>query len=594
MTDIVRKKLSRRQFLVGGAVAGSTGALAMAGLMDPKAAAAAGGDLTFFDNFARPDSSTAGNGWQPLRGNWAIVSDSLETTGGTTEMDIEQTAFQLGRTFAVEAKLSVGGASGAHNGIAFNIHDNGDGTQNLYVLSLTLNSPPTWWLWEVHNSQRTRLYGSGGAATANVVPNHQYTLQVSSTVYGYFDVTILDGSTELLSERVQIDPLAQQLAGGYAGVFSEGNGGGTLQVFEERITSTTALSTPPQPPPLVPLNAKPVNGPPYQLSSTSWTVVNSSTVDQTNSRLAVGQSLLTKASNQYVAYYNGSLQMTVAQRSVTSDTWVRQPLNEYIGWDAHNSVGMAFDRAGQLHVAGDMHNVPLIYFRTSVPGDVTSLTKIASMVDPSTERSETYPVFLYNAQGALIYNYRDGSSGNGSTYYNIYDETTQTWSRLFDQALFDGQGDRSAYYSTPALGPDGYFHMSWVWRDTADGATNSNLSYARSPDLVSWQTIEGAPVTLPITYSTPGVIVDPVPIYNGLWNNEAQIGFDANKNVIISYYKFDRNWNAQVYFARPKPGVGWKIIQASSWTGRYELAGIGAVPGLPSVSPVSTLPDGNL
>ena len=594
MTEIERAKLSRRQFLVRGALAGSAAAIVAGNLLDPNPVAAAGGDLTFFDNFTRPDSPTVGNGWQPLLGNWSIAGNSLETTGGV----IEQTAFQLGRTFSVEARLSVGpGRAGNtdNNGIAFNIHDNGDGTQNLYRLTLTLaTSPPTWWLWELQNSQARRLYGSGSAATANLVPNHTYTLRVSSTVYGSFDVAILDGSTVLLSRRVQIDPLAQQLSDGYAGVYSQGELGGQLRVFEERITSVTAPSRPPAPPPQVPLVATPVSGPPYQLSGATRTVVNSSTVDETNARLAVAQSLLTSGSTQYVAYYNGNLEMTVAQRSVTSGSWELKSLNEFIGWDAHNSVGMALDRAGQLHVAGDMHNVPLVYFRTSVAGDVTSLAKVPSMVDPSTEQSETYPVFLYNAQGALIYNYRDGSSGNGATYYDIYDETTRTWSRLLDQPLFDGQGNRNSYPSTPALGPDGNFHMVWSWRDTADAATESNLCYARSRDLVNWETIESAPVTLPITYSTPGVIVDPVPIYHGLINSKASIGFDADRSVIISYTKFDKNWNAQVYFARHQDGAVWDIIQASSWTGRYLLAGLNGIPGLPAVSAVSPLPDGNL
>jgi hypothetical protein len=218
------------------------------------------------------------------------------------------------------------------------------------------------------------------------------------------------------------------------------------------------------------------------------------------------------------------------------------------------------------------------------------------MVDPSTENSMTYPVFLYNGDGALIYNYRNGGSGNGSSYYNIYDETTQTWSRLFDQPLFDGQGLYNSYPSNPALGPDGNFHMVWVWRDTADAATNSHLCYARSKDMVNWSTIGGSAITLPIVYSTPGVLVDPVPNYGGMLNGAPRIGFDAKNQALISYYKFDQKLNTQVYVARPRPGNGntWTITQVSKWTGRYLAQGIGGIPGVPVVSAVSTLPDGNL
>ncbi|MBO0882935.1 MAG: BNR repeat-containing protein, partial [Mycobacterium sp.] len=352
----------------------------------------------------------------------------------------------------------------------------------------------------------------------------------------------------------------------------------------------------PAPPPTEPLVCTPVQGPPYTIPGTTWNVVDSSQVDLTNAKLGVAQPLLTHGDIQYVGYYNADQQMVIASRTVGSDTWTRQLLPESIGWDAHNSIGMAVDRDGQLHVAGDMHNVPLIYFRTTTAGDVTTLAKIASMVDPATENSMTYPVFLYNGDGALIYNYRNGGSGNGSSYYNIYDESTKTWSRLFDQPLFDGQGLYNSYPSAPALGPDGYFHMVWVWRDTADAATNSHLCYARSEDMVNWTTIAGDAIRLPIVYSTAGVLVDPVPNYGGLLNGAPKIGFDAKYQVLISYYKFDRQLNTQVYVARPLAGKGnaWGITQVSNWTGRYLAQGIGGIPGVPVVSPVSPLPDGNL
>jgi hypothetical protein len=52
--------------------------------------------------------------------------------------------------------------------------------------------------------------------------------------------------------------------------------------------------------------------------------------------------------------------------------------------------------------------------------------------------------------------------------------------------------------------------------------------------------------------------------------------------------------NTQVYVARPRPGRGWTITQVSSWSGRYFAQGIGTIPAPPLVSPVTTLPDGNL
>ena len=78
----------------------------------------------------------------------------------------------------------------------------------------------------------------------------------------------------------------------------------------------------------------------------------------------------------------------------------------------------------------------------------------------------TYPGFFKNGEGHLCFRYRDGGSGDGSDFYNIYDPAAHSWRRLFDSPLFEGEGERSAYSSGPALGPDGYFHVLWMWRET--------------------------------------------------------------------------------------------------------------------------------
>ncbi|HEX3815131.1 MAG TPA: BNR repeat-containing protein [Mycobacteriales bacterium] len=587
--------VSRRRFLVRATLLSSTVAAGAGGLLQPATAGAAepaARKLAYSDNFQRPDSTVVGDGWVKLRGSWSLVSQTLQPTGNTAQMQIAQTAFELGRDFTVEGTVSVNAPGGVHNGIAFNIHDLGNGNQSAYALTLSYGSPSIWALFNIVNSSQRFL---PAFKVIDIEAGKPYTLRATVSRYGSFHVTILDGSTVLVSEPVDLDPFDTQLAGGFFGLYSQaGNADGTFQVHSINAQSSTLPSTPPPPRAAVPLVCTPVQGPPYQLPGTQWSVVNSSLVDQTQSQVAIGQALLTNGTTQYVAYYAADKEMTVAQRSTDSDTWVRQPLQNYVGTDGHNAVGCALDRDGQLHVAGNMHNVPLIYFRTSTAGDVTSLTRITSMVDPETEQSETYPVFLRNADGALIYNYRSGVSGSGATYYNIYDESTKTWSRLLDQPLFDGQGAGNSYPSSPTLGPDGYFHMVWVWRATGDAATNHDLCYARSKDMVHWETVDGDPLSLPIVQSTKGVVIDPIPMYNGLLNGVPAIGFDADKRVLISYYKLDKKLNTQVYIARPTHKNSWQVIQASSWTGRYFAEGIGTIPPQPSISAVSALPDGNL
>ena len=85
--------------------------------------------------------------------------------------------------------------------------------------------------------------------------------------------------------------------------------------------------------------------------------------------------LLTDNSRQYVAYYDAGHQMTIASRLLGSETWTFQKLPSKIGWDSHNYITMTIDRAGQLHVSGNMHANPLVYFRTETAGDITTLKK---------------------------------------------------------------------------------------------------------------------------------------------------------------------------------------------------------------------------
>jgi len=276
----------------------------------------------------------------------------------------------------------------------------------------------------------------------------------------------------------------------------------------------------------------------------------------------------------YVGYYDAARQLSVASRPRGSSWWTYAKLPSWVGWDSHNSIAMAVDAAGQLHVAANMHNDPLVYFRTSAAGDVRTLARVPVMVDAAAERSMTYPVFLKDAGGRLIFKYRDGGSGRGREIYNRLDGGL--WQRLTDAPLVDGQGKRSAYFVGPVAGPDGWFHLSWVWRDTPDAATNHDLSYARSRDLVHWERSDGSPLPLPIRLGDAEV-VDPVPVRGGMINNNTPIGFDAAGLPVIAFHKFDAAGNTQVFVAR-REMRGWRIVRASDWKGfRWEFGGMGSL-----------------
>jgi hypothetical protein len=288
----------------------------------------------------------------------------------------------------------------------------------------------------------------------------------------------------------------------------------------------------------------------------------------------VGFALLTAPPHQFVAYYDAERQMTVAQRTLDDSEWTYTQLDEHVGWDSHNYIALALDDSKRLHLAGNMHVHPLRYFRTERALDSSTLTRVSSMVGTLEERM-TYPRFFRGPGNEFIFTYRDGSSGSGNQIYNVYDHPTRMWRRLLDQPLVDGQGEMNAYPVGPSKGPDGYFHLVWVWRDTPDCATNHDLSYARSKDLVHWEGGDGSPLALPITFDTAD-LVDPVPAGGGIINGNTKLGFDIQKRPVIAYHKYDANGITQLYNARLEDG-SWKVYLSSDWSYRWAFSGGGSI-----------------
>ncbi len=287
-------------------------------------------------------------------------------------------------------------------------------------------------------------------------------------------------------------------------------------------------------------------------------------IDFTWSGHRVYAQMIQRGEHQFIIYYDASRQMTIAHRKHQRTPWRYQKVDSFVGWDSHNYATLDVDEQGYIHVLGNMHNDQLVYYRSTIPWNVRSLEKVDYMISLEREHNVTYPRFLHDANGTLIAIYRLGGSGDGRYYYHGYDVETRTWRLLHDKEFFNGEGERGAYYEGPHLGPDGLFHMIWVWRETPSAATNNNLSYVRSPDLINWEDSNGEPVQLPLIRST-GEIVDPIPTFAGLLNGQKKLGFDADDLPMISYYKHDSAGDTQIMLAR-KSGKGWTTHQISDWT----------------------------
>ncbi len=293
---------------------------------------------------------------------------------------------------------------------------------------------------------------------------------------------------------------------------------------------------------------------------------------------SAGYCLLTHGDKQFIAFYDDNRQMTVASRSLDSVKWQFARVGEFVLWDNHNYVTMAIDDNGDIHLSGNMHCHPLRYFQTSKPLDITTFQRREHLVGDLEDQC-TYPVFMRGPDNAFLFHYRIGYSGNGNEVYDVYDAKTRTWRRLLDKNLTDGEDQRNAYFDGPILGPDGMYHLLWVWRERPSAAdTNHDLSYARSRDLVHWENSRGEPVALPMTIETCE-IVDPVPIKGGMINGNNHVGFDSHNNVVIAYHKFDADGNTQIYCARVEDGA-WKIRQVTDWDVPWNFGGGGSIPFL--------------
>lgn len=305
----------------------------------------------------------------------------------------------------------------------------------------------------------------------------------------------------------------------------------------------------------------------------------------------VGFVLLTKLPYQFIAYYDDKRQMTIAQRNVKERTWTITKLPVVTDWDSHKYIAMVADDDGYLHLSGNMHVTPLTYFRTAQPLNASTFIRLDKMTGTDETRT-TYPVFFRGPNNEFIFTYRSGMSGNGNQIYDIYDLKTKTWSRLLDKPLTDGEGKRNAYFDGPILGPDGYFHLAWVWRESPDASTNHDLSYARSKDLVSWETSIGKPLALPITLETCE-IVDPVPQKGGIINGNTKLGFDNQGRVTISYHKNDAMNYTQPWTARLENGV-WKKYQITNWPWHWDFGGGGTLNFAIHIGRVTKETNGNL
>ena len=279
--------------------------------------------------------------------------------------------------------------------------------------------------------------------------------------------------------------------------------------------------------------------------------------------------LVTAGEFQYAAFYAADTHLVVARRVLNSDQWeIRK--SSYTGnvADAHNTVSIAVDGEGYLHVAWDHHANPLNYCRSVTPGSLELGPKM-----PMTgrfEKSVTYPLFFKHPDGGLLFLYRDGRSGKGNVVLNRYDLKTHQW-RQVQENLIDGEGARSAYLAA-TLDPQGALHLAWNWRDTPDVSTNHDLCYAKSTDGgETWVTTGGAALKLPITAASAEYALR-IPQLSTMMNPPSLTTDAVGNPVIVNYWAPAGTSVPQFHLVR-YDGKQWSVSPVTQRTQSFALAG---------------------
>lgn len=287
-------------------------------------------------------------------------------------------------------------------------------------------------------------------------------------------------------------------------------------------------------------------------------------------------SLVTHGDQQYIAFYDPQANVVLGKRQLGSDAWELKT-TPYKGnaLDAHNSISLMVDGAGTLHLAWDHHNNPLRYARGVRPGALELTDKLP--MTGQNERSVSYPEFYRQPDGGLLFFYRDGGSGRGNLVINRYDTATQAWTRLHSNVI-SGEGRRNAYWQA-FLDHQGTLHLSWVWRESPDVASNHDMAYARSRDGGrSWETSQGQPYTLPITEASAEVAAR-IP-QNSELINQTSMSADRDGNPYIASYWRRAGSTVPQYQIVYRSGDAWKELELGFRRTPFSLSGVGtkAIP----------------
>ncbi|MBD3353449.1 MAG: neuraminidase [Candidatus Lokiarchaeota archaeon] len=255
--------------------------------------------------------------------------------------------------------------------------------------------------------------------------------------------------------------------------------------------------------------------------------------------------------------------------------------------DAHNGISLIIDKQGYIHISWDHHGNEIHYARSERPYDITSFS--THIPEALTENKLTYPEFYADRRDNILFFYRTGGSGSGNLVLARYEKgkyKNYRWRKLhknlinhkvkktFRNILHPFRLSVNAYWQT-TVDKDGGIHLSWVWRDSPNAATNHDICYAYSPDGVAWYKSTGEKYKLPIRVETAEVIVE-IPRNSQLINTGTMAIASENRPIIATYWK-GKGDNAPQYKIVYRDGTSWRINNIYDRMLDFSLSGFGSL-----------------
>jgi hypothetical protein len=282
-------------------------------------------------------------------------------------------------------------------------------------------------------------------------------------------------------------------------------------------------------------------------------------------------SLVTFHNCQYISFYNKNGNVVLGKRRLDEDKWeLKQTQFKGNVLDAHNVISIMVDGEGYLHMAWNHHNNALHYVKSKQGGSLEMGDEMS--MTGNLENKVSYPEFYRMPNGNLIFFYRDGGSGNGGLVMNQYNCKNKKWKRLHSN-LIDGEGMRNAYWQV-YVDTKGTIHLSWVWRESADVASNHDLAYACSKDGgVTWQKSTGEKYQLPINDNNAEYAVR-IPQRSELINQTSMFADAEGRPYIATYWRKAGSVVPQYHLVY-KTNNGWRQELIDFRKTAFSLSGTG-------------------